>query len=132
MTNIPIGTSHSEKVVVDNTNVASTIGSGEVEFFATPMMVALAELAASRCVAGFLDEGLVTVGTHIDLDHTSATPVGLTVTAIVTVTAVDQKRVEFAVVVNDPAGEVGRGRHTRFIVDKAKLTEKANQKKRAH
>lgn len=129
MSSIPVGTSHSETVTVDETNIASAVGSGMVDFFATPMMIALMELAASRCIAGFLEDGQVSVGTHVDVQHSGPTPVGMKVTAIATVTAVDQRRVEFAVVANDEKAEIGRGNHTRFIVDKAKFTEKGMAKK---
>lgn len=129
--NIPIGTSHTESVVVDDANIASAVGSGDVDFFATPMMIALMELAASRCLAGFLEEGKVSVGTHVDMEHSGATPRGMTVTAIATITAVDQRRVDFAAVVNDEAGEVGRGSHTRFIVDLKRFTEKGLAKKKS-
>ena len=126
---IEIGASHQESVVVDKTNIASAVGSGLVDVFATPMMVALLELASAKCIEGFLDEGMVSVGTHVDVEHSGATPIGMTVTAAATVTAVDRRKVYFDVVVVDGAGEVGRGTHTRFVVDRAKFTEKANAKK---
>lgn len=129
MSDIPVGTSHSETVAVDASNIASAVGSGMVDFFATPMMIALMELAASRCIAGFLDDGMVSVGTHVDVEHSGPTPIGMKVTAIATVTAVDQRRVDFAVVATDEKGEVGRGNHTRFIVNKAKFTDKGLAKK---
>ena len=122
---IRIGAAHTESVLVDAENIASAVGSGMVEVFATPMMVALFELAASRCLAGFLDDGMVSVGTHINIDHSDATPVGMTVSATATIEAVDRRRVDFSIVVTDDAGEVGRGRHTRFVVDRAKFAEKA-------
>ena len=126
---IPAGISHTEIVTVTKDNVASAVGSGLVEVFATPMMVALLELAASKCVEKYLDPGQVTVGTVVNVEHTGATPIGMTVSATATVTTVDRRRIDFSVVVSDDAGEVGRGVHSRFVVDKAKFTEKANAKK---
>lgn len=126
---IPSGISHAESVTVDETNIASAVGSGLVDVFATPMMVALLELASARCIEPHLDEGQVSVGTHVDVEHSGATPVGLQVTATATVTAVDRRKVVYEVVIVDNAGEVGRGTHTRFVVERAKFTEKANAKK---
>ena len=123
------GAFHSETVVVDEQNIASAVGSGLVDVFATPMMIALLELAAARCIEKFLDPGMVSVGTHVDVEHSGATPVGMKVTATATVTAVDRRKVDFDIVIRDEAGEVGRGSHTRFVVDKAKFTEKALAKK---
>ncbi|MCD8243631.1 MAG: thioesterase family protein [Parabacteroides sp.] len=125
---IPVGTTHQESVIVDKTNVASAVGSGLVDVFATPMMVALLELASARCVESYLDDGMVTVGTHVDVEHSGATPIGMKVTAIASVSAFDRRRIDFDIVVMDEVTEVGRGKHTRFAVDKAKFTEKALSK----
>ncbi len=127
---IPVGASHAETVMVDGTNVASAVGSGLVDVFATPMMIALVELTAARCLEKRLDAGVVSVGTHIDIAHSSATPIAMRVTALVTVAAVDGRKVDFDVVVNDEAGEVGRGRHTRFLVDREKFMAKVMEKKK--
>lgn len=128
MSEIAIGRTYEESVTVDKTNVASAVGSGLVDVFATPQMVALIELAASRCIQPCLDAGQVSVGTYVRVDHSSATPVGMKVTATATVTTVERRSVEFDVVVRDEVGEVGKGSHGRFIVDKAKFMEKANAK----
>ncbi len=125
---IPVGTQHQESVIVDKSNIASAVGSGLVDVFATPMMVALLELAAARCVEPYLDPGMVTVGTRIDVEHSGATPIGMKVTATATVAAVDRKRIDFDIVVVDEVAEVGKGTHTRFAVDKAKFTDKAQAK----
>ena len=125
---IPVGATHTEAVVVDKSNIASAVGSGLVDVFATPMMVALLELAAARCIEPYLDAGMVSVGTRVDVEHSGATPLGMTVSATATVTAVDRRRVDFAVTVADDVGEVGKGVHSRFVVDKAKFTEKAMAK----
>ncbi len=127
--NIPLGAAHTESVEVSEKNTASAFGSGLVDVFATPMMVALLESAASRCLAPFLEPGMVSVGTRVDVEHSGATPVGMRVSATATVSEVDRRKVVFAVVVNDEAGEVGRGTHIRFIVDRAKFTAKALSKK---
>lgn len=126
---IPVGSSHTESVIVDETNVASAVGSGLVDVYATPMMVALLELTAARCLQPMLDEGMVSVGTHVDVEHSGATPIGMRVKATATVTEVDRRRVVFSVVVTDDAGEVGRGTHTRFIVDSEKFMAKALAKR---
>ncbi len=128
---IPVGTAHAETVMVDGTNVASAVGSGLVDVFATPMMIALVELTAARCLEKRLDQGMVSVGTHVDIAHSSATPIAMRVTAKVTVAAVDGKRIDFDVLVTDEVGEVGRGRHTRIAVDKEKFMGKVLAKRPA-
>lgn len=126
--NIPIGASYTAVARVDETNIASAVGSGLVDVFATPMMVALLELAASSCIAPFLEEGQASVGAHIDVSHSAATPVGMEVSATATVTAVDRRRVDFEVVARDEVEEIGRGTHTRFVIDRERFARKAQAK----
>ncbi len=125
---IPTGISHQESVTVDAGNVATAVGSGRVEVFATPMLVALMEAAASRCLEKHLEPGTVTVGTDISIQHSAATPVGMTVTATATVTGADRRLVHFAVSARDETGEVGRGTHTRCVVELEKFMAKARAK----
>ena len=126
MTGIDIGLIREESVLVDKTNVASAVGSGLVDVFATPQMVALVELAASRCIQPFLGDGRVSVGATVCLAHSAPTPIGMKVTAVATVSSVEGRSVTFDIIVRDDVGEVGRGTHGRFIVDSAKFMEKAN------
>ena len=122
---IEIGKQFTVETVVDRSNIASAVGSGLVDVFATPMMIAQMELAASRCIADDLGPGQASVGTHIEVSHSAATPVGMKVTCTATVTGVDRRRVDFAVSASDESGEIGSGIHTRFIIYVDKFMEKA-------
>ena len=125
---LDVGVKGSSTVIVDEGNTALVIGSGTLRVFATPAMIALVESTASRSVAPFLDEGSSTVGTHLDVAHTSATPVGMEVVCETELIEVDRRRLVFSVVVRDAAGEIGSGTHERFIVDNAKFMSKAESK----
>lgn len=125
---IKVGMEYTAKTVVDKSNTASAVGSGLLEVFATPMMIALMELAAAGCIQGELEEGQASVGTKIEVAHTSATPVGMEVYATARVTGVDRRRVDFEVSARDGAGKIGSGTHTRFVVDAAPFLEKAQNK----
>ena len=125
---LDVGVKGSSTVIVDEGNTALAIGSGTLRVFATPAMIALVESTASRSVAQFLDEGSSTVGTHLDVAHTSATPVGMEVVCETELIEVDRRRLVFSVVVRDAAGEIGSGTHERFIVDNAKFMSKAESK----
>ena len=91
-------------------------------------MVALMEGAACEAVAPGLTEGQTTVGTALNIAHTSATPVGLEVRAEAEVTAVEGKVITFAVRAFDEAGEIGSGTHQRVIVTGQKFLDKAYAK----
>ena len=125
---ITIGLKGRSETVVTEHNTADAVGSGLVPVFATPYMIALMENAASISLLPYLaaDEG--TVGTHLDVAHTSATPIGMKVWADAVVTAVDGKKITFEVSAFDEAGEIGRGTHERFIIRPEKFLDKAQGK----
>ena len=123
---IQVGLHHTVETMVGHENIASSVGSGLVDVFATPMMIAQMELAASKCIAAELESGQASVGTQLDVNHSAASPVGARITTTATVTAVDGKMIRFSVIASDDAGEIGSGTHTRFIVDIKRFMEKAD------
>ena len=126
---IEVGMQYKVECVVDETNVASAVGSGLIDVFATPMMIAQMELAASQCIAGELEDGQVTVGTQISVEHSAATPIGMNIVAVAVVKAVSGRRIDFKVMACDECGDIGKGDHTRYIVDKVKFMQKVQQKR---
>lgn len=95
--------------------------AGMAPVFATPYLVGLAEMACCQALAAVLEEGEGSVGIDVAFSHTAATPVGRTVRATATVTAVDRRQVTFEVVLNDDVQEIGRGTHRRAVIDQAKF-----------
>jgi fluoroacetyl-CoA thioesterase len=102
---------------VNNENTAAAIGAGGVEVFGTPMLIALMENASWKAVADALDEGYVTVGTHVNIRHLAATPLGQQVRASAELIEIDTRRLVFSVVAYDERQKVGEGRHERTIVN---------------
>ena len=113
---------------VEKEDTAKEVGSGDLLVYATPCMVALMEGAACEAIAEALTENQTTVGTALNIEHISATPVGLDVRAEATVTAVDGKVITFEVKAFDEAGEIGRGTHKRVIINPQKFLEKTYNK----
>lgn len=101
---------------------ARAVGSGDLDVFATPMLIALLEEAACSALDGALPDGSTSVGTHVDVRHRGPSPVGTTVTGLATVTDVDGARIGFDVAawqdVDDQRITVATGRHTRVVVDR--------------
>jgi len=122
------GISGLQQQVVTAEVTADKVGSGTVKVFATPMMIALIEKTCLKSVEPFLAEGQGTVGTHIDVSHSAATPVGMTVTAESELVEIDRRRLVFRVAVRDERGPVGEGTHERFIIDIARFQQKADSK----
>ena len=125
---IPIGMKGEAPTLVEREDTAAEVGSGDLLVYATPCMAALMEGAACEAIAPALAEGTTSVGTMLNLEHLSATPVGLEVRAEAEVTAVEGKVITFALRAFDEAGEIGRGTHKRVIVNSQKFLDKAYQK----
>lgn len=119
-----IGLTFTSTTVVDNTNTAVALGSGDMEVFATPAMVALMENAAMNAVAPHLETGQTTVGTEISTTHIKASALGATITATATLTAIEGRKLTFAVTAHDGDNIIGEGTHTRFIVDRERFLAK--------
>lgn len=116
------------ETVVNDTNTAKFVGSGSLDVFATPNMIALMEQASQASVAPFLEEGQGTVGTKIEITHDAATPLGMKVWAESELIEIDRRRLVFEVKAFDECGLIGQGRHERFIISNEKFLEKVNAK----
>ena len=119
-----VGLKYESTVVVSPSNTAATLGSGDMDVFATPAMVALMENAAMLAVAAHLPEGSATVGTQMNTSHIKASPLGVTITASAELTEVEGRKLTFAVKAWDEKGTIGEGVHTRFVVDRERFLSK--------
>ncbi len=107
---------------------AQTMGSGSLQVFATPAMVALIEKAAAESVQPHLAEGETSVGTLMNVEHLSATPIGMKVYAESVLEEIDGRKLVFTVQVFDESGLIGKGRHERFVVAAERFMQKTNAK----
>ncbi|NMB93336.1 MAG: thioesterase family protein [Flexilinea flocculi] len=118
---------HTEIVTMEK--AASSLGSGGLDVYGTPAMIALMEGTALYSVQPYLDPGMTTVGTLVNIQHKAATPIGSIVTCESELIEIDRKRLVFHVVVSDENGEIGSGLHERFIVNIDRFLEKVKQRK---
>jgi len=118
---IEIGLKHTSELTVTDTVTAIKMGSGDMPVLATPAMMALMENAAMLAVADELPEGYTTVGGHIQSSHLKPSKIGDVVRAVVEVTKVDGKKIEFKVAAYSGNTLLGEGTHLRFIVDREKF-----------
>ena len=107
---------------------ADAWGSGGLTVYATPAMTALMENTAWSSVEPFMDEGCSTVGTHLDITHRSASPVGSHITCESELVDIDGRRLVFHVTASDDAGLIGEGMHERFIINVSKFMERTEAK----
>lgn len=115
------GLKHISTTTVTAANTALTMGSGDMEVFATPAMVALMENAAMKAVAPHLPEGSTTVGAMMQTSHIKPSAPGETVTAEAVLQEVDGRKLTFRVTASDSEETIGEGIHIRYIVDRERF-----------
>ncbi|MBL0165950.1 MAG: thioesterase family protein [Propionivibrio sp.] len=122
------GVRHEHKFVVPASKTVPALYPESEEFvvmpevFATGFLVGLIEWACIKAIKPHLDwPQEQTVGTHIDVSHDAATPIGFEVTARVELIAVEGKKLVFAVEAHDGVELISRGKHERFVINKEKF-----------
>lgn len=119
-------------ITANDTNTAKTMGSGSLNVFATPAMVALMEKAACECIKDMLEDGTTTVGTKIYTEHIAATPIGMKITCKCILTEIDGRKLSFEIEAFDDAGIIGKAKHERFVVNTEKFLKKTYDKANAN
>ena len=118
------GLSAQSRTTVTAANTAATMGSGDLEVFATPSMVALMEHAAMTAVAAALPAGATTVGAEMNVTHIKPSGLGAEITATAVLAEVEGRKLTFNVGARDAEGLIGEGIHVRYIVDREKFMAK--------
>ncbi|MDO4725612.1 MAG: dihydrolipoamide acyltransferase [Porphyromonadaceae bacterium] len=129
--NIKIGIKNERTFSVTSEMLASHVGSGSIDVFSTPTMIAEIERTAAQSVASLLDEGKTTVGTYISVNHTDATPEGMSITVRTELKAISDngRFLTFEAEVFDQCGAIGNSTHTRAIVDSERFMTKVKGKR---
>ena len=118
------GLRHTEWLVVLPQDTAAVYGSGALEVFATPAMIALMEKTCLMSVCDKIGEGNTTVGIAVNIKHLKASPVGSTIRCVAELVEVDRRRLVFSVKCFENETLIGEGIHERFVVDSAKFMGK--------
>ena len=119
------GLAGTAEIVVEHEQTAPFVGSGRIEVLATPVMINLFEAAALAAVEHLLPPGHQSLGIHLDVSHTAATPVGLRVTATAEVVGVEGRTITFNVAARDEFEQIGGGTHQRVVVSVERVQRKA-------
>ena len=129
MANIPIGARAEMKLLVTSESAITFMGAEGPRVLSTPHMIGRMELTSRDAVVPFLDAGFATVGTHMDVYHLAAAPIGAVVTFTAEVVAVDGRRIQFRVEAWDEKEKIGEGTHERAIINVAKFATRLAEKK---
>ncbi len=128
LTALKEGLTGSATITVGEEHTAPRVGSGRVHVLATPVMINLMEAAALDAIEGLLPAGHQSLGTHLDVGHYAATPVGMGLRATAVVTRLDGRSVEFRVEAFDDRERVGDGTHTRVVVNVERFDQRVQRK----
>jgi fluoroacetyl-CoA thioesterase len=126
---LAIGLVGESATTVDVAKLASTVGSGGLEVFSTPALIALMENAARAAVEPLLPSDQTTVGVRVDIRHLAPSPPGEPVRARAELIEVDGRRLVFQVEAFDSRDQIGAGTHERMVVDPARLLARAQAKR---
>jgi len=125
---IASGAEGKTEIIVTADKTATAYGSGTVEVYATPAMIALMEQTAMESVAHLIPETAVTVGTEVSVKHFKATLPGKRVSCFSKLILTEGKKLVFEVEAIDESGTIGKGTHTRYIVDKQRFIDNITHK----
>jgi fluoroacetyl-CoA thioesterase len=128
LSRITAGLKGTAQLLVGPEHTAPFAGSGRIPVLATPVMINVIEAAALNAIEHLLPEGHQSLGTHLDVSHLAATPVGLRVTAIAEVLQIDGRSVTFRVEARDNFEVIGGGTHRRVVVSVARFDARIQRK----
>jgi predicted thioesterase len=131
LTRIEPGQTGTAQIIVANEHTAPFVGSGRIAVLATPVMINVIEAAALEAIEHLLPEGHQSLGTHLDVSHIAATPVGLRVTATAEVVKVEGRTITLRVEARDEVEVIGNGIHQRVVVSVARFDERVQRKTQA-
>ena len=128
--NLPSGLNGVAELVVGEQHTAPRVGSGRIRVLATPVMINLIEAAALAAVEQSLPEDHQSLGTHLDITHVAATPVGMRVKATAEVLRVEGRTIYFTVRAEDERELIGEGTHERVVVNLERFDKRVQDKAR--
>lgn len=125
---IDVGRTYQSQTRVEEWMTAEKAGNRGVDVLSTPQLLQLVEDASMQCLAPLMEPNEISLGTHVDIAHLSATPVGLIVRTEVEIIKVDGRRVEFAFSTFDEREKVADGTHERYVTTREKFKERLEEK----
>lgn len=131
MAEIPVGTKAEKRLLVTPEVAVDFMGLEEARVLGTPYLIGYLEMTAHDAVQPLLEAGYDTVGTHVDVRHLAATPIGMAVTFRAEVIAVNERRITFRVEAYDEKEKIAEGTHERFIIHVGRFAAKVQAKRNA-
>jgi fluoroacetyl-CoA thioesterase len=130
LSQLTVGLKGSAEIVIGEEHTAPRVGSGRVHVLATPVMINVMEAAALAAIEHLLPAGLQSLGTHLNVSHYAATPIGMRLHATAEVAKIDGRNIEFRVEAHDDRERVGDGTHVRVVVNVERFDQRVQNKLR--
>jgi predicted thioesterase len=121
MSNIPVGARREERLLVTEEVCIGFLGLDAARVLSTPHLIGYLEMTARNLIKERLDPGWDSVGTHVDLRHLAATPVGMSVRLLAEVISSTDRRVVCRIEAFDEREKIAEGTHERALVDVARF-----------
>jgi fluoroacetyl-CoA thioesterase len=129
MAEIKVGAVREEKILVTTEVAIDFLGMEGARVLSTPHMIGFMERTCRNLVLEFLEPGHDTVGTHVDVRHLAAAPLGMNVTFRAEITGVDGRKVHFRMEASDEKEKIGEGLHERTVINVQKFATRMAAKK---
>lgn len=131
MSRIAAGVEGVFSLLVTHEVAVDFLGDERARILGTPFLIGYLELTARNAIKHLLEAGQDTVGTHVDVRHLAATPLGMRVRFHAVVTGIEDRRIRFRVEAHDEREKVAEGTHERFIVTVDRFSERLAAKRAA-
>lgn len=128
MANIPVGAKREERLLVTGEVAIDFLGMEAARVLSTPHLIGYLEMTARDLIKECLPPGWDSVGTHVDLKHLAATPVGMAVRLCAEVISSGDRRVTCRVEAYDEREKIAEGTHERVLVDVARFAARVAAK----
>ncbi len=128
MAQVPIGAKGELQLLVTDEVAINFLGVEEARVLATPWLIGHLEMAAREAIKPHLEQGYDTVGTHVDVQHLAATPMGMQVRFLAEVIGQDDRRVRCRVEAYDEKEKVAEGTHERYIIHVGRFASRVQAK----
>ena len=121
------GITSTRRLTVDQPRTIDVMGE-DLRVYATPELVRDIEQTCKGLILDYADVNEDSVGTNVNIDHVAPTLLGMSVDITVTIKEIDRRRVVFEISADDDIEQMGKGTHTRFIIDTSKSAERLQAK----
>jgi fluoroacetyl-CoA thioesterase len=123
-----IGTSYERSFAVEPNHTIDLAPEVFSPVLSTPSLIWFLEHTALDLMLPYLEEGEITVGVQVDVEHLAPTPCSCEVTCRARVVHTEGPLVTFHLEAHDPQEQIAKGLHKRRVLRAQRLAKRVGQK----